>query len=121
MAKQYVTDNPADEHVSSKRPWVKWLSLANGEAGVPFISPGTADKTVQVTGTFGSGGNVIMEGSIDGGVIYFQLKDPLGNNLSFSLADGETISQNVIHIRPRVTAGDGSTAINVYILGNSPT
>ena len=120
MAKQFVTDNPPNEHIASKKPWVKWLALANGEAGVPFISPGTADKTVQVAGTFGSGGNVIMEGSIDGGTKYFQLKDPLGNNLSFSLTGGDTITENVIHIRPRVTAGDGATAIDVYLLGNSP-
>ena len=120
MAKQFESVNlPADMFVASRSPVVKWIGLANGESGEPFISPGTADKTVQVKGTFGSGGNVIIEGSLDG-VDYFQLKDELGNNLSFSSTDGETVMQNVVYLRPRVTAGDGTTAIDVWLLGNSP-
>jgi hypothetical protein len=93
----------------------QWLALANGDQGSAVELVNFADRTVQVTGTFGAGGSLTVEGSLDG-VTYGPLTDPQGNNLVFTSGKLETISEVVRFIRPRVTAGDGTTALNVYLL-----
>ena len=94
---------------------VEWAALANGDDGAPAELVNFADRTVQVAGTFGAGGSVTIEGSLDG-VTYAALTDPQGNALTFTSARLETISEVVRYIRPRVTAGDGTTALTVRIL-----
>ena len=93
-----------------------WLAVPNGNDGAPSGAGGYGDKTIQVTGTFGAGGAVRPEGSNDGGQTWFQLTDPTGTAISLTAAGGKAITEAVALIRPRVTAGDGTTAINVYIL-----
>ena len=44
---------------------ITWSTLANGDSGKPFVSAMFADKTAQVTGTFGAGGTVLIEGTND--------------------------------------------------------
>jgi hypothetical protein len=98
---------------------VSWTPLANGDSGLPFAMPGFADRSVQVGGTFGAGGTVIIEGSIDGSN-YIVLTDPQGNAISKTAAAIEAISEIVKLIRPRVTAGDGTTAITVTLIARKP-
>ena len=43
-----------------------WASMANGDSGGPLEFTSYADRSFQVTGTFGSGGTVRLEGSNDG-------------------------------------------------------
>jgi hypothetical protein len=92
-----------------------WAALANGDDGAPIQLPFLSDRSVQVSGTFGVGGNVRIEGSLDG-VNYAVLTDPQGNNLDLSSAKIESVMEVVQFIRPRVTAGDGTTSVNVTIL-----
>lgn len=93
-----------------------WLALANGDTGFPDSSGRLSDKSVQVTGTFGAGGSVTIQGSNDGGTTWFTLNDPsAGTDLTFTTAGGFEILENVELIRPNVTAGDGTTALNVYL------
>jgi hypothetical protein len=94
---------------------VTWPALANGDDGQPIELANFADRSVQVTGEFGVGGLVRIEGSING-TDYAPLTDPQGNNLDINTAKIEAISELVRWIRPRVTAGDGSTAITVTML-----
>jgi hypothetical protein len=104
--------------VSSDRVTVaKWtpLTFSGTDDGVPLVVPGWTERTVQVFGTFGAGGSVRIEGSIDGGVTYGVLTDPQGNALDITAAKLETITEAVTHIRPRVTAGDGTTSLTVLI------
>lgn len=93
---------------------VTWSGLLNGEAGDALTLPFYADKTVQILGTFGSGGTIVIEGSNDG-TNYATLTDPSDNALSKGAASIETIMQNPLYIRPRVTAGDGTTNLTVII------
>ena len=72
------------------------------------------DKSVQVTGTFGTGGSVRIEGSNDG-TNYAVLADAQGNALDITTAKIEEISAAVLYIRPRITAGDGTTNLAVTI------
>lgn len=96
------------------RAWVVSWNLSNSEAGDPFENPGSSDRSVQVGGTFGVGGAVVLEGSNDG-TNYRTLTDPQGNALSFTSAGLEAISEVTRYVRGRVTAGDGTTAITVHL------
>jgi hypothetical protein len=92
-----------------------WTPLTTANAGgsaATFV--GAGDRTVQVTGTFGAGGTVIIEGSLDGST-WFGLRDPTSTAISFTAAGLKAILEAVPYIRPRVTAGDGTTSITVKI------
>lgn len=92
-----------------------WPGMANGDDGQPIELANFADRSVQVTGTFGVGGNVRIEGSLDG-TNYAPLTDPQGNALDINGAKIEAITELVRYVRPRVTAGDGTTSITVTML-----
>lgn len=91
-----------------------WTPLLNSDSGSTATFVGAGDRTVQVTGTFGVGGTVIIEGSLDGAT-WFGLRDPTSTAISFTAAGLKAILEAVPYIRPRVTAGDGTTSITVKI------
>jgi hypothetical protein len=70
---------------------------------------------VQVQGTFGASGSVSVEGSNDG-VNYHTLRDPQGVSLTFTAAGLKAVLELTRFIRPRVTAGDGTTALTVTLV-----
>ena len=92
-----------------------WANMQNGDDGQPIELANFADRSVQVFGTLGAGGNVRIEGSIDG-TNYAPLTDPQGNALDINTAKIEAIIELVRWIRPVVTAGDGSTSLTVTML-----
>lgn len=92
-----------------------WASLANGEAGSPISLPRYPDKTFQISGTFGAGGSVNIEGSNDGSN-WNILADINGNALTRTASGVDTISDNPFYIRANCTAGDGTTNLKVTIL-----
>lgn len=91
------------------------MTFSGSDVGDNLEIPEYADRSVQVIGTPGAGGTVIIEGS-NNGTDYAVLKDHLGNNLSFTAADIRSIDQIVRFIRPRVTGGDGTTSFTVIVL-----
>lgn len=91
-----------------------WVGLANGEAGSPVSYGAYSDRSIQFGGTFGAGGTIVLEGSNDG-VNYVTLTDPQGNAISKTAAGIETIEEPTVLVRPRVTAGDGTTLLNAYL------
>jgi len=96
---------------------IKWEGLANGDTGAPFPCPHLADETVQVVGTFGAGGNCRIEGSnMLSSQTYATLNDPQGNALDITSAKIEQILENAYWVRPSITAGDGTTDLDVYML-----
>lgn len=92
-----------------------WDALANGDDGSPIQFSQYADKSVQVSGIFGSGGNLRLEGSNDG-VTWLPLSDPSGNDINISTAKIKMITEATLFVRPRVTAGDGTTNLSVVLL-----
>lgn len=92
-----------------------WAAMPNGEVGEAIELANFADRSVQVTGVFGTGGSVRIEGSING-TDYAPLTDPQGNALDIMSEKIEAITEVVRWIRPRVTSGNGSTAITVTML-----
>lgn len=89
-----------------------WLLTENDEAeaieAVEF-----ADRSVQVTGTFG-GGVVRIEGSNDS-VNFGVLTDPQGNDLNLGTAKIEMVTEITRVLRPRITSGSG-VSVTVSLL-----
>lgn len=96
---------------------VKWLALTNAtsDVGSAVELHQYRDRSVQVVGTFGAAGSVTIEGSNDGGTTWAALSDPQGNALAFTATKIEAISEVPALLRPRVTAGDGTTSLDVYL------
>lgn len=98
--------------------WVaEWAALANGEAGAAASIPvEAATRSVQVSGTFGAGGSCAIEGSNDG-ITWAALSNSfVVTALAFTAAAIHDIAQNTRFIRPRITAGDGTTALKITIV-----
>lgn len=115
--KQPVSANRQDIHLIK----YQWLAMANGDDGAPLGSSifanqaNFADRSIQITGTLGVAGAVTWEGSNDGGVTYGTLNDAFGNALVVTALGVKQITECVELVRPRITAGDGTTSLNVYL------
>jgi len=94
---------------------ILWETLTNGDSGSSIEMPGSAIRSVQVTGTFGAGGTVVIQGSNDGSN-WVTLNDIEGNALSLTAAGIESIQEVTRYIRPSVTAGDGTTDLDVTLV-----
>ena len=92
-----------------------WSPLANGDTGSPVELPAYADQTVTIEGTFSVGGSCTLKGSNDG-TNYYALTDPQGNAITMTSARIEAVTETPRFVKPHVTAGDGSTAIQVRLI-----
>lgn len=101
--------------------WLRtqWAGLLNGDDGAPVAQVSLADRNVAVKGTFGAGGTVVIEGSNDGGTTYNTLKDQSGAAISLTAAGEVQIRDLPGLIRPRVTAGDVTTNLEVNLVARS--
>lgn len=117
MATRSVARTP----VSGRVHRFTWVGLLNGDDGAPISIPGAADMTVQVFGTFGTGGVIILQGSCEESPPsnYFQMRDQGDNLISFIVADGESVGPIAAFIRPRVTEGDANTDLTMILLARS--
>jgi len=96
---------------------ITWDGLANGDTGSPYDVTYYNDISVQVYGTFGAGGNCRIQGTNQTGTPtqWAPLADPQGNILDFTSAGIEQVEENVIQLRPNITAGDGTTSLTVIL------
>lgn len=90
---------------------VVWSGMLNGDDGEAVRLPEHADCSFQVTGTFGAGGSVAVEGSNDGGTNYAALRDPSSTTIAITAAGIKSVLEWTERMRPRVTAGDGTTSL----------
>ena len=94
----------------------QWGPMANGDVGLALQGVWNyADRSVQVEGTFGSGGTCAVEGSNDQ-TNYRMLNDPQGNALSINAASVKAVVEICQNIRPHVIAGDGTTSLTVTMI-----
>lgn len=94
-----------------------WLALASGDTGKPISLAQYLVTTLTFYGTFGSGGSVTLEVSPDNGTTWVNA----ANAFSSLPATAAGLSGGFLPvdlIRPRVTAGDGTTSINVQIIAS---
>jgi hypothetical protein len=93
-------------------------TLASNESGDPVQFTEFSDKCVQVSGSFSGGAAVLIEGSNDltSPTTWTTITDPQANALSKTSAAIEQILETPMWIRPRISGGDGSTAIRIAIV-----
>lgn len=109
-----ATRTPSQAYPNGENVVYQVSGLLNGDDSISIQDSETGDRTAQVTGTFGVGGTVIVEGSLDPAQTptnWFQLKDFSNTALSFTAAGLKPILENVLHVRFRVTGGDGTTSL----------
>lgn len=99
--------------------YITWSGLLNGDDGAPLEMPGSNDRSVQFVGTFGVGGTIVLEGSNDG-TNWRTLNDPNGNPISKTATDLEAVLELTRYVRPRVTAGDGTTNLSAIMVVRRP-
>jgi len=109
--------SPVVEKDTPNMKIVTWSPVALGDVCYPFVVATYAEKSVQVTGTFGGGGSVNIEGSNDpgGSPLYNLLEDPWDHDLVIAASVLERIVENPYMIRPRITAGDGTTSLSIRL------
>jgi hypothetical protein len=93
--------------------------MQNGDVGIPVSATdniaGHADRSVQIGGTFGSGGTVAIEGSNDA-VNFSTLNDPSSTPLVLTAPVIKGILEAVRQIRPHIVGGDGTTSMTVSLM-----
>ena len=92
----------------------RWESLTEADTATAIKASSLADKAIQVTGNFGTSGDVHIEGSMDG-VSFAQLNDPQGDAISLTSAGIVQIQENAVFIRPVLDAGTG-VDVDIYLL-----
>ena len=111
-----ATDNPNIQYGDTTKIFT-YAGLDNGDDGAPLSAVNFSTKTVSVTGTFGTGGNVIIEGSNDGTNYFPMHSSPAGTTLnSIGTASVYLVAENPLYLRPRVSAGDGTTDLTVIFV-----
>ncbi len=95
----------------------KWENLTTTDADGEWLEiPDFPNRSVQVIGTQGSGGDLDIEGSNDGGTNAAPLNDLDGNAISVGAPDTmHMIRENTRAIRPNVSGGDGTTDYDVWL------
>jgi hypothetical protein len=96
--------------------WETLTTTNDRGAPIPASFMDYVDRTTQVTGTFGAGGNMRVQGSNDDGTTYAALSDAQGNALNMAAAAIELISEVSLLTRPFISAGDGTTDLDVSIV-----
>ncbi len=104
-----------DVSPNGKAKLVTWTGLLNGDEGAAADWVEYSDRCFQVTGTFGAGGSVTIQGSNDG-TNWASLADPQGNALTFTSQKIEQALELPRYVRPTVTAGDGTTSLVVTLV-----
>ena len=98
------------EQVNASRVHVvTWGPMATSDVGDNVEMPNSADRSIQVDGTFG-GATIILQGSNDG-VTWFTLTSPDGTACSFTSAGLKQVLEVVRYMRPSVTGG---TSVALY-------
>lgn len=103
-----VLDHPGSVRAAT------WGSLGGAEAGVAAYFGDKPDRTVQVSGTFGSA-TVILQGSNDGST-WFPLTKPGATAISFTAAGGCAIVETPLYLRPSSSGGTAS-ALSIVVSG----
>lgn len=103
---------------------VSW-TLANGDVGDPVDMSEYTDRTVDIGGTFGVGGSVTLRGNnaatkpnpASSATVWAPVTDPQANAITKTSKALEAILEAPRWTSPECTAGDGTTAIVVTMIG----
>lgn len=117
MATAAVTVTVPDTHMGAGRTLLGVAaSMANGDNTASVSTLGFDEGTVITTGTFGVGGSVAVEGSVDN-ANWYALPGISGAVIAVTAAGAVIVPWlGSRFIRAHVTAGDGTTALIASIL-----
>jgi hypothetical protein len=115
MADAATTPAPVTVDNSDETRTVTWTCTGNA-TGTGAAFGQFPDRTVGITGTFGSA-TVTIQGSADGGTTWDTLHDYLGNTLVYTTHALALIAENPPLIRA-ITSGGTSTSIVVTLMGS---
>lgn len=95
-----------------------WLGVTENDDCAPIAMPGKGDKTLQVDGDFGVGGEVHLKGTLDPNAGTFL---PLraqhdGQPIAITQGDIVAVIENTYLVCPLVSAGTG-VSVNIWVLG----
>lgn len=93
--------------------WTPLTTTNTDGAPVGFAGSG---KTAQVTGTFGVGGTLVMQESVDG-TNWVTMTDSsvTGGAVSFTATGVKDLRETAPFVRPFVSGGDGTTSLTVTL------
>lgn len=91
------------------------LTQATLDDGEAMSFPEFGDVAIQMTGTLGAGGSVVWEGSNDKSV-WATLNNAQGTALTLTALGIKQCVERPLWMRPRCTAGDGTTSLVVTAL-----
>lgn len=103
-----VTNNPpGDGSVIT----YSWTLVTSGDTGAPIPFAQWADRSVQMSGTWGAGGGTITwEGSNDG-ITYFALTDPQTVAIAKTADALEQVIEATLWARPRVSVANVTSVV----------
>lgn len=115
MATITVTEDTIDgrEGRGFINTWEAFATL--GDVGEAIEHVSCRDRCVQFTGTWGSGGTMLLQGSNDN-TNWFTLKDSGGTSISLTADGMRQVLEMPRYIRPKLSAGTGSIDIDVILL-----
>lgn len=101
---------------NSNAALVTWEGLlsASSDVGSTFEAADYADRTIQLIGTLGVGGEVTIQGSNDG-TNWATLTDHEGNDLVLTALGIRLVAEGPRYLRPAATNGDGTTDLDVIM------
>lgn len=105
-----ATRTPTTDRSSSRTAYVVWTGLLNSDVGAPPALDGWDLVSWQVTGTFGTGGSVQMEASNEASPANYGIVGAAVTAAGVIFPADVAVARS---IRPRVTAGDGTTNLVV--------
>lgn len=112
-----ATINPTQVDVSSKGNrsaiLVTWASVTEADTCTAISMPEFADKSIQVTGTFG-GASVALQGSNDSSN-FAALRDPSSTTIAITTAGIRAVLENTVQIKP-VPTGGTSQSLTISVL-----
>lgn len=119
----YALSNPPTIGRSSSGVLVvSWVGLANSDYGQALSVPALADRSIHLLGALGTGGAATIYGTnkpdpnLATDTDWSILNDPQANPLVMSVLKVESVMEPTLWIRPKITAGDGSTLLNLYLV-----
>lgn len=103
-----------------------WSGLLQSslDTGAPVDVRDAAELMCMINGTLGAAGAVTWEGSVDGGVNYFPLKSNIGTPAAIvqtAVLTPDMVQERPLTVRPRVTAGDGTTTLVATLVAKRVT
>lgn len=85
-----------------------WTPVTESDTCVPISMPEHSDKSVHVSGTFGSA-SVAVQGSNNGGASFASLNDPTGTVIAITAEKIKAVLENTVQVKPVATGGSAQS------------